>query len=188
MNVGSVVRPRLVEVAIQLFGDKGYDGVSVADLAVAANTTGATVYRLFSHRKSKLYSVAVREAVARAHEAVDECEFLFDDTGADLAGRIGQALRLWDRKLGVKEARLLQQVLIADSKHRKLARAPLNKMAGHLSKALEKSFIANKGREFLYEAASTQIDALLQLKIAEQADEGSVKKRINVFLELVFPK
>jgi AcrR family transcriptional regulator len=185
MNVGSVVRPRLVEAAIELFGAKGYDGVAIADLASAANTTGATVYRLFQHKKSKVYSVAVREAVYRAHQAVEECKFLLEDATGDVGVRIGFVLQFWYQAFGKKEARLLQQVLMADSKNRKLAREALHKMADRLAKALEMG-AKRKDPELLREIARAVIDGLFQIKVSGDESENWVRSRINAFVELLF--
>ena len=187
MNIGSLVRPRIVECAIELFGDKGFDGVAMADLASGAKTTKATVYRLFDHRKSKVYTVAVREAVHRASEAVEECRFLLEDATLDLTGRIQPVLHFWYRTLGRKEARLLQQVLMHDSKNRKLAREPLEKMVERLAKALEQVRPKGKSPEVLRDIASNQVDALFQIKVSGGDDaETRVKNSIHAFLELLF--
>lgn len=192
MVYGSVVRPRLVEAAIELFGDKGFNGVAMSELASFAHTTGATVYRLFSHKKEKVYSVAVHEAIHRALEAAEKSvSFWLKTRGeTDEAFRCGKALRMWYECLGKKEARLLQQVLLGDRKHRKLARTPLDKMSDHLAKALEQTSAKTRHTaEALRELAETEVDALFQIKVSHIDDSlERVERRVDTFLKVLFPK
>lgn len=190
MVVGSVVRPRLVEAAIELFGVHGYEGVNMRQLAKAAQTTAGTLYRLFSRKKQKVYEAAVREAVNRTLKGVAQSVFLLVDDAEreEAASRIGKALRAWYSSLGQNEARLLQQVEIADPKHRKLTRTPLEKMAEHLTRILGQMRLEIKP-SLLHEYAGGVVDALFRLKISNYDDaEQRMEDRVNVFVALLRSK
>ncbi len=184
MVVGSVVRPRIVDAAIELFGVYGYEGVNMRQLAHAAKTTTGTLYRLFSSKKEKVYGVAVNEAVNRALKAVAESVFVLLDNpeAEDFLSMIGQALKLWYSALGQAEARLLMQVEIADPKFRQSARMPLEKITNHIAKALRKA-VPHKKLD-MHVIAQGVIAALFQVKISEHSDSGKrqMESLVNQFV------
>jgi AcrR family transcriptional regulator len=207
MVVGSVKRPKIIEVAILLFGRYGYAGVDMRGLAQAANTTTGTVYRLFSgegdkpgakkrdgqqereKQKEHLYDVAVNTAISRALAAAAQSVFaLVDDTDdEDALSMIGQALKLWYNAFGQPEARLLMQVEIADPdpQRRRSARVPFQKMGHHLAKAIER---VNAGRKVdAPQIASSLLDSLYRLKISEHdhSEQQLMESRIGQLVLLI---
>jgi AcrR family transcriptional regulator len=173
MLVGSsTVRPRAIEAAIRIFGSRGYAGVNMRDLAKAAKTTPASIYRLFGNKKEDIYKVAVTTARDRALDAVALSVFvLVDHTDEDDAvAVIGRAMRVWYNGFGQAEARLLLQVEIADSRYRKLARGPFEKMANHLATALQKAQTGTKKGD-MQDVAKILLSALFFLKVSEHESE-----------------
>jgi AcrR family transcriptional regulator len=177
MVVGSVVRPRVIEAAIQLFGLHGFRGVNMRELAKAARTTPGTVYRLFRSDR-KLYAVAVNTAINRALEAVAKSVFVLVDNPdkEDALAMVGKALKLWYDSLGQAEARLLVQVEIADALHRKLARTPVDKMASHVAKSLHAALPETKLE--MLAIANCLLGALVQMKISEQGSDTEQAERL----------
>lgn len=173
----SIVRPRAIEAAIRTFGSRGYAGVNIRDLAKAAKTTPATLYHLFGNKKEDIYKIAVTTARDRALDAVALSVFvLVDNTDEDDAvAVIGRAMRVWYNGFGQAEARLLLQVEIADSKYRRLARDPFEKMANHLATALQKAPIGTKTKTVtkgnMHSVAKVLVSALFFFKVSEHESE-----------------
>lgn len=63
------VEARLLAVALRLFGEKGYDGVSVREVARAANVTTPNVYYYFGSKRG-LYLRLLHELLERRSTAV----------------------------------------------------------------------------------------------------------------------
>lgn len=64
----------LLEAAATLFGEKGIDATSVADVAAAAGCSVGSVYHHFRDKRALLYAVfdqMIREFRATTHEALD---------------------------------------------------------------------------------------------------------------------
>ena len=78
------MRARLVDVALELFARRGIDGVSIAEVAMAAGASKANVMHHFGS-KDGLYAACLDDIDARLHRAVDTAV----DTG-DLAGSLSQ--------------------------------------------------------------------------------------------------
>jgi len=51
-------RQRILDAALRLFADRGYDGTTTKDLATAANVAEGTLFRHFSSKKTILIEVA----------------------------------------------------------------------------------------------------------------------------------
>ena len=68
------VRDRLLNVALQLFAQKGFESTSVREIASAAEVTKPTIYYYFKNKET-LYGAALDEAFgelfARLHEVLD---------------------------------------------------------------------------------------------------------------------
>jgi AcrR family transcriptional regulator len=61
-------RARILEVACELFGERGFDAVSVADLAAASGISTGLIYYHFTDKQT-LYETAVRESVHLLEDA-----------------------------------------------------------------------------------------------------------------------
>jgi AcrR family transcriptional regulator len=180
MVVGSIVRPRILETAIRLFGLYGRNGVNMRALVKAAHTTPGTVYIMFKS-KEKLYEAAVTASINRALEAVAKSVFVFVDKNDDddILSMVGNALKLWYSGLGQAEARVLMQVEMADPRWRQRARVPLEKMAHHLATALQKARHGSKTDA--HQDAQNALATLFKYKVDEQPqgyDIGLVIDRI----------
>jgi AcrR family transcriptional regulator len=71
---GERTRARLLELAIERFGDRGYRSTSVSEIARAAGLTQAAAYAYFDNKEA-LFEAAVDEdaaaLLARAHDVAD---------------------------------------------------------------------------------------------------------------------
>lgn len=61
---GQNSRGEILKVALQLFSDRGFDGVTMRELASAANVTTPTVYHFFKDKRG-IYRAALLEAYDR---------------------------------------------------------------------------------------------------------------------------
>ena len=70
-SAGDAVRDRLLSSAAELFADRGFDGVSVREICVAAGVTKPTLYYYFGS-KNRLAATIVAEASGHVVETVGE--------------------------------------------------------------------------------------------------------------------
>jgi TetR/AcrR family transcriptional regulator, cholesterol catabolism regulator len=93
---GAARRDQIVKIAANLFGEKGYDGTSLRDIAEASGITKAALYYHFPD-KERLYedvvvtrisalNEAVKEAITRSEDPVERVR-LFLIAGAQRAER-----------------------------------------------------------------------------------------------------
>ncbi|GIJ45177.1 TetR family transcriptional regulator [Virgisporangium aliadipatigenens] len=75
-------RARLIDAAAALFGARGFDAVTVADIGAAVGLSGPAVYRHFPDKRALLAEVLLR-AAGETHAAVD--------AGLDLAALVRSA-------------------------------------------------------------------------------------------------
>jgi TetR/AcrR family transcriptional regulator len=75
---------RIVEVAVRLFAARGYDAVSIQDIADAAAVSKANVFHHFGS-KEKLYFSVLNTACGHAAERLDELERHDQPIGTRLA-------------------------------------------------------------------------------------------------------
>lgn len=72
-------RARVVETASQLFRERGYDGVGVADLMAAAGLTHGGFYKQFGSKTDLIAestACGIAQTVARAGDGVDPVDFV----------------------------------------------------------------------------------------------------------------
>ena len=107
----STIKPIILKHAIELFGDRGYDGVSTRDLAAAAKTVESSIYRLYQS-KENLYQVAIKDVGKRAQEGMGQVLLSIARGGqGDPRKQIAETVRGWYDSLLQADARVLQQVL-----------------------------------------------------------------------------
>ena len=68
---GTAARQRLQQAAVELFGERGFDQTTTAEIAARANVTERTFFRHFSDKREVLFDgqIVLREALTHAVEA-----------------------------------------------------------------------------------------------------------------------
>jgi TetR/AcrR family transcriptional regulator, cholesterol catabolism regulator len=84
----SAARERLLAVAERLFGEKGYDSVSMRDIADALEIKQASLYHHFPKGKKQLY-VAVMSRIMEQHRAA--LERVIEQAGIDMEAQLKAA-------------------------------------------------------------------------------------------------
>ena len=115
-------KARIVAAASELFRDRGYHNVSVADVASAVGITAPALYRHFRGKPDLLLQVVqgTIEATSRSAREADDLDSYLRSSAAQALERRGSAV-LWQR-----EARHLS------SEHREELRGTLNGIAGRI--------------------------------------------------------
>lgn len=99
------VKARLVEVALKAFGERGYDGAAVGDLAKAAGVTTGALYHHFGS-KLGLYAVVREELERRVVDRMEGAAAAFEDRRAAVRAAL---LVGYDAALKFGAARLLSE-------------------------------------------------------------------------------
>lgn len=68
---GEARREQLLDVALELFGSRGYDATSTRDIAVAAGVTDGLIYKYFQS-KDELLAAAIDRAAEQLHSELLE--------------------------------------------------------------------------------------------------------------------
>ena len=162
----SVLKPKILEEAIVLFGTRGYQGVTTRDLAKASSTDRGSIYRLFK-TKENLYLEALEEVTQRAEEELGRIlvGMYAEKKNQDVAYFVEQTARRWYATLPQSSARLLQQVLIGDHKRRDIAAAPIGRVITTLGAALEQKGKGTEASE-AKEGVETLVWHLFQYKVS----------------------
>jgi AcrR family transcriptional regulator len=84
----------LLRAAERVFGEKGFDGASIRDIADAGGVKIGSIYNFFSD-KHALHSAVLERAYARLQEYVEAAE-LTDDPAANLRRVLGAVARFFD--------------------------------------------------------------------------------------------
>ncbi|HWZ44725.1 MAG TPA: TetR/AcrR family transcriptional regulator [Candidatus Saccharimonadales bacterium] len=192
---GSLIEPIILQHAILLFGDGGYDGVSTRDLARAAKTTESSIYRLYKS-KERLYEVAIKDVGKRAQGSMGQVLLSIARGGpGGPRKQIADTVRGWHTSLLRADARVLQQVLKQvhpyDRKYRDLAYGPISEIVAIVSGQLQSLLKAKDGPGLSTEML---IWAIFELKIMQVSGQPSkdesakVNSLIENWLDLVLPK
>lgn len=181
MSTASRIKSQITAVAIELFADQGYHGVSTRDIAAAAKVTEGSIYRLFE-TKDGLF----REAIATAlMQVLDPAQFLLmiyeNERKQDKVSLLTSAVLRWYSTLAQPSARLLAQAYCLDE-WRGTAYGPIEKImdmvATHLAQG-EKTHVAEA-----HVAARGSILALLQFKITH-ASRCSAKQENDAAMAIL---
>jgi len=68
---GAEARNRLEEAALELYGERGYDQTTTAEIAARAGVTERTYFRHFADKREVLFNVEVRQQDALARALAD---------------------------------------------------------------------------------------------------------------------
>lgn len=132
------IEPILVDAAIRLFGESGYEGVTTRDVAQSAGVYEYNVYRLFKSKEG-LYVRALKTVVDRS--LLDMKQFAREyPKHSDKKDKLGSFLRAaihrWYFSLSQDGARMLQQVMISDKRRRDRAFEPMANIINIVAKAI----------------------------------------------------
>jgi AcrR family transcriptional regulator len=161
----STVRPVLLEKAIMLFGERGYNGVTTRDLARAADIAEGSIYNMFKS-KENLYIAALEDVTSRTQDELGQMLLALyaEQKNQSASHFIGQVARAWYQSISREAARFLQQVMISDQGRQNKARKAIEQVVATIASALAEK---TKGRSAAHaqESAETLILALFQLKV-----------------------
>jgi AcrR family transcriptional regulator len=155
------IEPLLVDAAIRLFGESGYEGVTMVDIAQAVDVYEHNLYRLF-RTKERLYVRALKTVIDRS--LLDMKKFVREypkrSDRKTLGPFLHAAIHRWYSSLSQDGARMLQQVMIKDKHRRDKASEPIARMINLLAKAIGQRKPDAKTR------AESLVMALFQLKVS----------------------
>lgn len=176
MRVGSDVRPRLVEAAIELFAQRGFYGVTYLDLAKRAKTTSPTIFRIFKV-KDQVFEAALDKASERFPDAAKFMYSVYQKrkTGQPVEDAVTAAVLDWYAQLSPEVARLLQQAHFSNNKKwEEKGYLPLYKIIDALAAVLEAELPKDSNQTSgIRVAAAALIFALFQFKIAQTSSATS---------------
>ncbi len=89
------VRCRIRDAALRCFADQGYPGTSMADIAAAAGTAPANVYRYFPSKEALFAAVVPAELADRHDELLDTRIAALADRGRDRDAAAAELLDFW---------------------------------------------------------------------------------------------
>ena len=182
--MASKIKDHIIEVAIKMFAERGYQGLTTRDLAKAAKVTEASVFRIFGSKQT-----IFKEAMATALKgALDPAQFLLliyeSETRQDRTASVTAAVMRWYSSLSPYAARLFYQAYFLDD-WRERAYVSVNKIMEMLATTLERGGKRSKSDKTDYATASRlMIFALLQFKMT-YAVSGSPKEETEFISGLV---
>jgi AcrR family transcriptional regulator len=133
------IEPKLIEAAISLFGEFGFEGVTTRAVAERADVMAYNIYRLFK-TKGRLYLKALNFVVDRSINEM--ADFVLNYPGqADKKDELGShayaAVHRWYSSLSRDGARLLQQAMISNREGRDRAFAPMQNIINIVAKSIK---------------------------------------------------
>ena len=183
----SKIVEKIVEAATDLFARQGYFGTSTREVALEANVTEPSIYRLFLN-KEKLFGNCLASVIA---QLLAPEQFLLllsgEEKEAEFPQLVALAVRRWYGSLSTRAARLLMQAALSENKEwSRMAYEPIDKIIGILARRLEKDMCVPRSTAAV--ASRTLILALFQFKLARpmlSASDGerdAVDKTIDQWL------
>lgn len=180
---------KIVEAAIRLFAERGFDGVSITEIEAEAEATRAAIYQQFGS-KEKLVEEALKLAISRLLDPGEFVMVIFENRKRQpLPELLRSAMERWYEAMPVETARLL--IFAAFSKNRKWrerALAPVERIMELLTTGMERE-IKKKGNFRPVMAAKALVLALLQYKALFSGEKpakeeaGEVRGIIEQWLE-----
>ncbi len=160
----SKIQAPILDIAIELFADRGYAGVGIRDIAAAADVTPGSIFRLFT-TKDRLFQEALK-AVTYRSLAPDEFRKLLQANEEDFSLLVQRAIRRWYSSLSPQAARLLMYASLSDNQRwREMASSRTSEIAGILAQSIRREARKSKVRNVDALAASrTLILALFSLR------------------------
>ena len=190
--MASKIVEKIIEAATELFARQGYFGTSTREVALEADVTEPSIYRLFLN-KEKLFGNCLTAVIA---QLLAPEQFLMvlsgEEEEAGFPVLVAQAVRRWYSSLSARSARLLMQAALSDNKEwSRMAYDPIDKIIGILARRLEKDMRVSRSTAAV--ASRTLILALFQFKIARpmltpsDGERDAVDKTIEQWLHGLSP-
>jgi AcrR family transcriptional regulator len=173
-------RERLQRAALDLFAARGYDGVTVAEIAAGAGTTERTFFRHFADKREVLFrgpddfELAFVGAVAEAPDG--------DPLALALAGLAGGATYFHEDRRPWSRAR--QQVIDAHPALQERELLKLSALAAALTRALTERGVPPVPAALAAESAVTVFHTAFAVWIAEDEARPFVEVQAAVLAEL----
>ncbi|HEV2988990.1 MAG TPA: TetR/AcrR family transcriptional regulator [Candidatus Angelobacter sp.] len=195
----STIKPIILDHAIALFGDRGEEGVTTRNVAVAAGVTEGSIYRLFKSKKN-LYHCSVSDASRRAGERLGQMLRDISSRPPTIPGQqLADTLLAWFHAFPRADARIFQQVLmkscINDCKLRQQAEGALSEIvaiAAGILKAIEAPIELDPGSGS--HRAELIVMTLFHHKVTQAAaqlsaeESESVSALVSGWVDLVAPR
>lgn len=185
--MASKIVEKILEAATELFARQSYFGTSTREIALYADVTEPSIYRLFL-TKDKLFESCL---LAVKEQLLSPAQFLMVLAGEEQQGQfpalVERAVRRWYSTLSTQAARLLMQAGLSENKQwSKMAYEPLDEIIGVLARRLEKEMRVPRATAAI--ASRTLILALFQFKVARplltpsDGERDAVEKTIEQWL------
>jgi AcrR family transcriptional regulator len=160
MTRGAKTRQRIVEGALQLFAEKGVDGTSVRDIALAADITEPAIYRHFESKDDLVWQVFSTHygALGAALETTEATPAGPAGFKAQLAAMIREICGLYDKNPALFRFLLLTQHGQLGKVTEKL-KSPVEVVKRRLARAIENGDLPRQDAEL---ATSTVFGITLQ--------------------------
>jgi AcrR family transcriptional regulator len=187
--MSSRIEGGILDIATQLFADRGFHGVTTRDVAEAAAITEASIFRLFTN-KDTLFRRTLEKAL---EQTVEPAQFLYLIYEGEMAGKMDRDKMLasvvlqWYLSLSPKAARLFLQAYLLED-WREMAYSRIYKIIEILGVTLHRDQDGRKSRKAKKEecalAARGIIFALLQFKMT-YASASSAKEETDAVTSIV---
>lgn len=188
----------MIQAAIKLFGQSGYNGVTTRDVAKEVKAMESNVYRLFGS-KGKMYHEALQTVVDRS---VDELAYYWELTDParirsaavqlNFLGVMLEAARSWYQSLSQSGARMLQWALTSDSQNHDLARLPLQRFEAIVTRLLTAEAKKRRVKLDAQTRAEVLLMTLFQHKVTYSGPPNKemeeVQRYFSDWLQSTFPK
>jgi AcrR family transcriptional regulator len=181
----SRIKGRILQAAIQLFGNFGFGGVTTRGIAKMAQCMEGGIYRLYGD-KAGLYEEVVATVVeATLNSMATFALKLYTETSGrmDRDETIKAAVHCWYWSMSLDGAKLMQQVLLHDKPHEQQVRQPFANVLAILQKTLE----SDVERPLQGFDSTTRIEcliwALFHLKLTHEGPADKERLELDRFLQ-----
>lgn len=187
--MASKIVQKIVEGATDLFAKQGYFGTTTRDIALRADVTEPSIYRLFL-TKERLFQECLTAVIAKSLEPSEFQEIISDHSEGDFASRVTRAVRRWYTSFSAQSARLLMQAALSDNNAwGEMAYSRLKEIITILAKGIERETGSRHSSAVM--AARMLILALFQFKVArpmlgsQDLERDAVDKTVAQWLQLL---
>ena len=123
-------RRQLLDVSVQLFAERGFDGTSMADLAEAAGVTKPVLYQHF-HSKRALYTELLEEVSHILLREVEVAAATADGPHAQVRAGFGAYFRFVDQRRAA-----FQLLFLGDSRHDRVLTGAVDRLEAAMADAI----------------------------------------------------